>query len=89
MPIRSERLGKGGVRGGPLNQAGLCSPLACGLIKKTRLIPAGGGITDVRNQDPGALNRQRCFESEEERTVFLEVTFKLCLEGGVGGGRLE
>lgn len=31
-------------------------------------------------------NRERCFQSKEDRGVFLEVTLKLGLEGWLGGG---
>lgn len=47
--------------GGTVNQARLCPPRAYGLVKKTHLIPADGGLRDAQEQDHGAPNREGCF----------------------------
>lgn len=60
VPTRSKRLGKV-LEGGTLNQARLCPPRAYGLVKKTHLIPADGGLRDAQEQDHGAPNREGCF----------------------------
>lgn len=48
-----------GRGGSTLNQARLCPPLAYGLIKKTHLILADGGLTDTQGQDHGGHRAER------------------------------
>lgn len=60
VPTRSKRLRKVPWGGGStLNQARLCPPLAYGLIKKTHLILADGGLTDTQGQDHGGHRAER------------------------------
>lgn len=71
-----------------LNRARLLSTSLWPDKEATTLLLVDDSLTETGARTV-AYSREGCFPSEENRGAFLEVPFKLGLEGWVGGGWVE